>query len=185
MRTRSPRIGLTLLELLVVLVLLILLASATLPSFAGLKGNADQKAAMDLLRARIADARGLALQEAATYRLAVNKGGTKIRLAPESADFSHLPASEDAGGGAKVIETTVEKATITVAETEAGAMGGGDEDDWVTIGTFLANGTCREDSTLIEVIESSFPAIRIHLRGVTGTARVLPMDPGASGGMKP
>lgn len=164
---------------MVVLVLLIILASATLPSFAGLKGNADQKAAMDLLRARIADARGLAMEEAATYRLAVNKDGTKIRLAPESADFSHLAAFEDAGGGAKAIETTLDKATITISsDSEAGA----DQDDWITIGTFLPNGTCREDSTLVEVHEGNFPAMKILLRGVTGTARLVLPDSSANGG---
>lgn len=180
---RASRSGFTLLELMVVLALLVIFAAIAMPSFAGLKGNADQKAAMDLLRARIADARGLALQEAATFRLAVNKGGTKLRLAPESADFSSGAASEDASGGAKVIETPIQKATITVAETEAGAMGGGDEDEWVTIGTFLANGTCREDSNLIEVHEANFPNMKLLLRGVTGTARLVIPDPSANGGM--
>ena len=180
---RASRSGFTLIELMVVLALLIIFAALAIPSFAGLKGNADQKAAMDLLRARIADARGLAMEEAATYRLAVNKDGTKIRLAPESADFSHLPASEDAGGGAKVIESSIDKATITIsADSEAGAIAGEDQDDWITIGTFLPNGTCREDSTLVEVHEGNFPAMKILLRGVTGTARLVLPDSSANGG---
>src|SRR5258706_10642416 len=137
---------------MVVLALLIILAAATLPSFAGLKGNTDQKAAADLLRARIADARSLAMQEAAVYRLAVNKDGTKLRVAPETADFARMPACEDASSAAKAIETTLENATVTIAaDAETGARAGGDQDDWITLGTFLPNGTCPEDSTLIQV----------------------------------
>lgn len=162
--------------------LLILMAAVALPSLGGLKGNADQKVAADQLRARIADARGLAMQEGLPYRLAVHKDGNKIRVAPDTPEFARVPVSDVAGGSVKAIETKIEKATINVVESDTEAE---QLDDWITLGTFLANGTCREDSTLIEVIESSFPAIRIHLRGVTGTARVLPMDPGASGGMKP
>ena len=180
MRTTQTRSGFTLLELMVVLVLLIILAAVALPSFSGLKGNADQRAAADQLRARIADARGLALQETVTYRLAINKDGTKIRVAPDTQDFAHVAVSDEATGAARAIETTLEKATVAMAaDSETGA----NSDDWITLGTFLPNGTCREDSIVIEVNETNFPPIRILLRGVTGTARLL--IPDSSGGAKP
>ena len=179
MCNRSSRSGFTLLELLVVLALVVLLGAASLPSLSGLKGNANQKTATDQLRSRIADARGLAMQESTAYRLAVHRDGTKIRLAPDSQEFAQVPASDVATATAKAIETTLDKATITIsADSEAGA----DQDDWITIGTFLPNGTCREDSTLVEVHEGNFPAMKILLRGVTGTARLVLPDSSANGG---
>src|SRR5438309_1275859 len=111
MRSSRARSGVTLLELMVVLALLIILAAATLPSFAGLKGNADQKAAADTLRARIADTRGLAMAEATTYRLAVHRDGNRLRIAPDDTNFAHVAAG-DATASAKAIETKIDKATI-------------------------------------------------------------------------
>ena len=177
------RTGFTLLEIVVVLAILIILASVTLPSFSAIRGNSDQKAGLDSLRARIADARGLAQQEGTAYRLAVNEDGTRVRLAPDVAEFAHLPASNAASANVKVLEIALGKVTVTVPSTpENGERIGADQDGWITLGTFLPNGTCREDSTVIEVNEPSFPPIRLLLRGVTGTARVVRNDSSANGG---
>jgi type II secretory pathway pseudopilin PulG len=179
------RTGFTLFELVIVLAMLIILAAATLPSFSAIRGNTDQKAGADVLRARIADARGLAMQEGSAYRLAVHQDGTRIRLAPDVAEFANVPASSVASAGVKALEVQLEKVTINVAaDSESGGPAAADQDSWVTIGTFLPNGTCREIHTVIEVHEADFPPIKILLRGVTGTARILQNDPGTNGGKK-
>lgn len=180
---RSERPGLTLLELMVVLALLIILAAVTLPSYAGLKGNSDQRAAADQFRSRVADARGLAMQEALPYRLAINSDGTKIRVAPDTADFASTACSDEAYGGAKAIETTLVKTTVSI-ESETDAPDPMGSDSWTTVATFLPNGTCREDATIVDVNEPGFPPIRILLRGVTGTAKVLQPDSSNNGGTK-
>jgi Tfp pilus assembly protein FimT len=189
-RISPPRSGVTLLELMVVLALLIILAAVAIPSLAGLKGNSDQKNASDQVRARIADARGLAMQEAVPYQLAVSSDGTKMRVAPDTSDFGSTPCSDESTGGAKAIETCFKNATVAVIEDS-------DFDDtadnWVTIAVFLPNGTCRaallEDGTtrnalpMLEVRETGFPPVHIQIRGLTGTSSVQSAHP-SNGGMK-
>lgn len=182
-RNHKQRSGFTLLELMVVLAIIVLLSVMAFPSFSGLKGNADQKAAADELRARIADARGLAMQESVPYRLAVSTDGTKVRVAPDTPEFATTPCSAESYGGAKAIETILKNATVTVAEDAQDSDAPGEKDAWFTVATFLPNGTCRESGATVEVKETSFPSIRIHLRGLTGTASVVTGDP-SNGGMK-
>ena len=182
MKSPRPRSGLTLLELMVVLALLIILAAVTLPSFAGLKGNSDQRAAADTVRGRIADARGLAMDQGVPYRLAVHQDGSKIRLAPDLPNFSELPVSDEATGSATAIETTLDKVTINVAADSEGGAPVADPAGWITLATFLPSGICRESGVTVEVHETDFPPIRIQLRGVTGTSRVLQPE-AKSGGM--
>jgi len=181
-RTASPRSGLTLLELMIVLLLLIILAAVTLPSLTGLKGNAEQRSASDLMRARIADARGLAMQEAVPYRLALSADGARIRVAPDNAGFASAACSDEATGGAKAIETTLTKASVQLEAATEGEDTSPAEDDWITVATFLPNGTCREVAAIVRVIEAGFPPMRIQIRGLTGTTQMLPYDP-STGGM--
>jgi len=172
--TTSNRPGFTLFELMLVLALLVILAAVALPSFAGLKGNGDQRAAADLVRGRIADGRGLAMESGSPYRLAVNKDGTALRLAPEGADFATLPAADIAAGATKVLELKLDHATVNVVPDGDAPASAAEPDGWVTIGTFLADGSCREDAVVVQVQEDGFPPLGIRLRGVTGTSRVVP-----------
>ncbi|MDB5307513.1 MAG: hypothetical protein JWO38_1715 [Gemmataceae bacterium] len=177
MRNIDPRSGFTLLELLAVLAVLLILAAVTIPSLSGLKGNAQQKAAADLVRARIADARGRAMEYGTAYRLAVSRDGTKLRIAPDVTEFGDLPADDPPTGASKVSEDKLDKASAGLGvDPEADPAADQSPDTgsgWVKIATFLPDGTCREDRVLIEVHETSFPPIRISLRGVTGGSRVL------------
>jgi prepilin-type N-terminal cleavage/methylation domain-containing protein len=189
-RTASPRSAFTLLELLVVLALLIILAAVAIPSLAGLKGNADQKTAADQLRARIADARGLAMQESVPYRLAINPDGTRIRVAADTAEFASTPCAEEGGASSLAIETMLKNATVAIVADEEVSDA---SDTWSTIAVFLPNGTCRpivmpdgttrEVQTVVEVREVNFPSMHIQIRGLTGTSIVLAPD-AAIGGMK-
>jgi type II secretory pathway pseudopilin PulG len=178
----------TLVELLVVIAIIIMLAAVTFPTLKGLKGNSDQKLAVDQVRSRVADARGLAMQEGVPYRLAITSDGTKLRVAPDNSTFSSAGASDVATGGAKAIETKFEKVKVNVAaDPDTGETPAAAEDGWITLGVFLPNGTCRIDSradgttpdtNLVEVHETGFPAVRIVIRGLTGTAHVLPVENG-------
>lgn len=167
------RAGYTLMEMVAVLAIILILAAVTYPTFRGLKGNADQKAAADIVRGQVADARGLAMFHGQPYRLAISSDGTRIRVAPDSLDFSSTPASDKASAAATAIELKLERATAAVEDDEYGsAQAGGD--GWVTVGTFLPDGTCRETGAVVEVKEGTFPPLRVHLRGVSASARVLP-----------
>lgn len=178
----TPRSAFTIIELMVVLAIVVLLAAMALPSLSGLKGNAEQQATVDQLRGRIADARGLAMQEAVPYRLALSSDGRRIRVAPDTTDFASAACSEESTGGAKAIETTLTKTTVELEAAVEGDEPSAAEDEWITVATFLPNGTCREVSAIVRVIETGFPPIRIQLRGLTGTSMVMRND-SSNGGM--
>lgn len=182
MKRTARRPGFTILELLVVLAILILLGAFAVPTIWGTRGNTYQKAGAVQLKACIADARGLALAEGTPYRMAISTDGKRIRVAPDTTDFASKPVASGRFAAAKAFEVTPENVTYSlVAEGDEDLPAS--EDQWNTIGTFLPNGTCREDSTLIEVHEANFPPLRIRLRGVTGTALQLPPET-TNGGMK-
>ncbi|MBX9626959.1 MAG: prepilin-type N-terminal cleavage/methylation domain-containing protein [Gemmataceae bacterium] len=176
MTPRPRRPGFTLLELTLVMAVMVILGAFVAPTLHGMKGNADQRAAADAVRSRIADARGLAMEHGTAYRLAVSADGSRLRVAPDGPDYDAAGASETATATARVIETRLEPATAAVeadADAPADEAGG-----WVTVGTFLPDGTCREDNVVVEVREGAFPPMRVRLRGVTASSKLLRPDAG-------
>jgi type II secretory pathway pseudopilin PulG len=172
----------TLLELTLVLALLLILAAATLPSFDALKGNTRQKAAADLIRARLADARAKAVEDGQAYRLAFHQDGTRVRVAPDGPDFGTRPADHPGSLASRATEDTLVEATAHVTNDSPDATDPDiDPAGWVTVATCLPDGTCREASVIIDVREKKFPPIRIHVRGVTGSSKVLSANPNAPG----
>ena len=169
MRT-APRPGFTLLEVTLAMAVVLILGAILVPTLNGLKGNADQRGAADAVRSRIADARGLAMEHGTPYRLALSSDGTRLRVAPDGPTFT-AGAGGEASASARVIETKLEKVTAVVLDAEVAI-----DSDWVTIGTFLADGTCREDNATVEVREGNFPPMRVQLRGVTASSRLLPPE---------
>jgi len=181
LRQPHPRSGMTLVEVLLVMALLVILAAVLVPSFAGLKGNTDQKAAADTVRAVLADGHGLAAQSCVPYRLAIHQDGSRLRLAPDGPDFATHGAADRAGHSVTVLELKIEKATLALAQARPDTPAPtADSAGWITAATFLPDGTCLEDRVLIEVHEKDFPPMRISLRGITGSTRVLP--PSHTGG---
>ncbi len=177
----NRRAGFTLMESMAVLALLLVIAAVTFPTLRGLKGNSDQKAAADVVRGRIADARGMAMEYGQAYRLAISADGTRIRLAPDTQDFASLPAAEHAGASVTCLESRLDKCTAGLAADDDGVAPGSDG-EWQTVGTFLPDGTCREVGTVVTITETNFPPLRIQLRGVSGSSRVLPNDSKYGGG---
>ena len=184
MANSNPRPGFTILELLIVLAVLILLAAVTLPSFVGLKGNVHQRAAADLVNARIADARGRAIEFGVPFRLAVSPDGTRIRLARDVPEFAELPVDNPPGGDSRSSEDTLQNATVMVEPHPELGPPPSDAGGWVTIATFTPDGVCLEDNVIVQVLETNYPPIRIHVRGIVGGSRVLPMD-AQDGGLTP
>jgi prepilin-type N-terminal cleavage/methylation domain-containing protein len=183
--TAPARRGYTLLELVVVLALLLILAAAVIPTIPGLWGNTRQKAAADAVRARLADARSKAMEDNKPYRVAVSSDGTRIRMAPEGQDFAQLPADTPPELLSQVSETRLEKVTVDVVSDEGDVAPTADQGGWLTIATFLSDGTAREDNVIVAVRERDFPPIQIRVRGVTGSVRVLRTQPnsGSPGAM--
>jgi prepilin-type N-terminal cleavage/methylation domain-containing protein len=177
----DPRRGFTLIETIAVLAVLIIIGAMLLPSTAALWGNTYQQAAADTLKGRLADARGLAMENGVPYRLAVHTDGTRLRLAPEGADFTSVAAADHSTGAAKAIEEKLEKATISVVRETGDMTGGADDGGWQTIATFLPDGTCREGTVMVNVNQDTFQPLVIQVRGVTGSVKVLPTGTAAPG----
>jgi prepilin-type N-terminal cleavage/methylation domain-containing protein len=172
------RVGYTLLELLVVLAVILILGMAVTLTLEGNYANTRQKAAADLIRARLADARAKAMERGQWYRLAVSQDGSRLRVAPDTAEFASLPADDPPALNSIVTEDRLDRATIHVlAEGENELV---QEGDWITIATLKPDGTCKEDRVLLEVREANRSPIYIRIRGITGTAAVLRTPPGAA-----
>ena len=172
------RRGYTILELLVLLALLVILGAAILPSISGIAGNVRQKAAADLVRARLADARAKAMENNQAHRVSLNDDGTRIRVAPDDPQYATTPADHPAGYQSKVTEDAITKASAHVVIEANDPVPERDGSGWTTVATFLPDGPCREASNVIvEVREKNYPPIRIRIRGVTGGTKLLPVDP--------
>jgi prepilin-type N-terminal cleavage/methylation domain-containing protein len=179
-----PRKGYTLLELLVVLAVILILGMAVTLTLEGNYANTRQKAAADLVRARIADARAKAMERGQWYRVAVSSDGSRLRVAPDGTEFAALSADDPPAFNASVTEDRLDKATVHVlADGDAEVV---QEGDWITIATLKPDGTCKEDRVLVEVREGNQSPMYVRIRGITGTAAVVRTPPGvAAGGGRP
>lgn len=176
MTTRTTRRGYTLLELVVVLAILLLLAAVVLPSIGAFRGDTRSRAAADVIRGELATARGRAMDERRPYRVAIDATGTRIRRAPDGPDFAQTAAFGHADPSAIVVEYAFDQVTAEIISGPETAVG---DDGWRTIATLLHDGTGLEDNVVVGVREDGGAPLRIHVRGLTGTSRVLPNNGGA------
>ncbi|MBP3959472.1 prepilin-type N-terminal cleavage/methylation domain-containing protein [Gemmata sp. G18] len=172
MLTRSTRRGFTLVEVLVVMAILLLLAAVVLPSIGAFRGDSRPRAAADVIRGELATARGRAMLESRPYRIAIGANGTRIRRAPDGPEFAETAAFEHADGGAAVVEYAFDYVTAELLSDPSAASDSGN--GWTTIAVVLPNGTCLDDNIIVGVREDSGSPLRIQIRGLTGTSRVLP-----------
>jgi hypothetical protein len=159
--------------MIVVLAVLIILGGAVVMTFEGYHSNTRQKAAADGIRARMADARALAMEDGKWYRLAISTDGRRIRLAPDGPDFATLPADHPPSFNSRVTEDEfaegVTAEVIDLSDDQAQL----DSNGWRTIATIGPEGICKEDGALIRVKEKNFRPIEVRVRGVIGSARVV------------
>lgn len=172
MTRANRRSGYTLFEMVVVLVVLIVLAAAVAPTIPAFYGNTRQKAAVDIIRTRLAEARAKAIEDGQPYQVSVNQDRTRIRLAPDGWGPADHPADSGSNFLAKVIEDALDQATVEIVADPTTSIPAADQTGWITVGTFLPDGTCREVGTMLAVRESDYSPIMIHVRGVTGGTRI-------------
>ena len=170
---RNTRRGYTLLELIVIMALIIILGVAIIPTLSGAYGNSRQRAAADIIRSRLADARAKAMEDGIPYRVAVHSDRTRIRLAPDLPEYVSVAATYPPAFNAKVIEDKLDPATaeLVVDGTEPTA----DDAGWITIAVFKPSGDCKDDrGATVAVKERDFQPIWVRVRGVTGNTVVAP-----------
>lgn len=180
-RVRAPLApGFTLVEVLLVLALLVMLAAVILPSIGTFRGDANQRAAADIIRSELAASRGHAMEQGVPYRLAVNKDGTRMRRAPDGPEFATAAAASEPSGAAKATDFAFERVTVA-RHSEQGTDPEADG-NWVTFAIVMPDGTCREDAVLLAVKEAGHGSMYLRVRGVTGSSRVLPPGSVPNGG---
>jgi prepilin-type N-terminal cleavage/methylation domain-containing protein len=159
------RSGYTLLELLVVIAAVVMLGGAVVPTLANISRDTGVKAGADMLRTYMAEARARSIDEGRAYRLSVSSEGTAIRVAPASQETADPvdtpPLYREENLPAQVTATPVQS-----ADGEAGMNDNG----WISVATFLADGTCRENSAALELSQPRCYSIRLTVRGLTGAA---------------
>src|SRR5688572_9378033 len=111
-------------EVVVVMAILVLLAAVVLPSIYAFRGDTRPQAAADAVRTDLANARGRAMQAGTAYRVAVSGDGKRIRRAPDTAEFAAAPATDQPGGGARVVEYAFDDSTAEVFVKANGAESG-------------------------------------------------------------
>jgi Tfp pilus assembly protein FimT len=161
---------------MVVLTIVLILGAVLIPTLAGYYGNTRQKAAADLIRSRVVEARAKAMEQGAWYRLAVNQDKTRIRLAPDNGlggqDFSSLTApAGTAGPDAKVVEDVLDNASAELILDQGDTRT--PDGEWLTVLTIGPEGICKENNTIISVKEADFQPLLIQIRGIVGSAAIV------------
>jgi prepilin-type N-terminal cleavage/methylation domain-containing protein len=181
----TTRRGFTLIEIIAVLALLLLLAAVAVPSIAAFRTGSYQRAASDQIRGELAAARAHAKQEGRPYRVGLSQDGTRIRRAPDDGNFESATASSQPGASTPAVDYVFENhvtATI-IADPITNATPPVPTNDWITVATLQPDGTCLEQSALIQIEEKGKGSIYLRLRGLTASVRSVasPTSPTTGG----
>jgi len=95
-------------------------------------------------------------------------------------DAMSVAATEDSDEPT-VIESELPKDVTIVRDEDALGPATTDDAGWIKVATFLPNGTCKEDSALLEVREPGSKPLLVRIRGLTATATI---STGSLGGAK-
>jgi type II secretory pathway pseudopilin PulG len=181
-----------LLEVCVVTAIIAAIAALTLPSITGMFGDARLDAASDMVQARLADARSMAMEQGKAFRFGYMPGTGMYQIAP---DDSPLWQSSGPQQGAEPIDKddqlTGELPQDVKFSHEPGAFsnsgGPGTGNGWQVGGIFLPDGTARggmnPDGTTIDDVTFYYGMAGrgphgVRVRGLTGTVRLF--DPASS-----
>jgi prepilin-type N-terminal cleavage/methylation domain-containing protein len=182
---RSRRRGFTLFEVVLVLAVLALLAAFTYPSVEAMYGDYRVQAAADMVCGAWAEAKARAMNEGRAYRFEVQWYSSKYRIRPDTSDNLASPDVMDRGesnqGQGMVHEDDVPKGVrFTPADAPPSTDGPdpglgpstpsapADPGSWVTVATFLPDGTAREDEAVVTLGSRGAKPIVVRLRGLTG-----------------
>jgi len=189
MKRRTGRRGMTLLELIAVLVVVLVLGAIILPTLVSFRGDTRVRATADILAARVAEARVKAMEEGQPYRLALHRDGRQLRLLPclmdGEGDAAEVKGAVASVSGGSRVQTDLLPETVTLQRIESGSVAAPpvDAEGWITLATFLSDGSCREDNVQVLVEEPGTTPLLVHLRGLTGVVSIRALTADGGGGL--
>lgn len=189
------RNGFALMELLLVLAVIVILGAMAYPTFESLQGDLRLRQAADQIRGVWALGRVQAANEGRPYRFAVVPNKGNYRLAPDSSDFwggggPDLSGTTGTSDRPVIIEAALPRG-VRVSTADSPATGFDATDDTLLppgqvdpgmynrMATFMPDGTCQEDVSVIFASRGNQPIV-LKLRGITGGVTVKPYDPSSS-----
>ena len=171
------RRGFTLLELMLVMVILVIAASLSLPAMESMMADGRLKAARDMVRARWADIRGLAMREGRPYKFSVIQQTGKFRIEPED-----VTAPSDTDDPPTILEDSLPEPIVFVSQavgsqTTGGQSstidsGAGSSGGYETLVVYLPTGDARDDVQIMFGKEGARP-IGLQLRSLTGAVTLI------------
>ncbi|MBA4189839.1 MAG: hypothetical protein C0467_17795 [Planctomycetaceae bacterium] len=160
-----------------VLAVLVIIGAVIVPSLGGFYGNTKQRAAADIVRTRLAEARAKAMERGTPFRVAVNTDHNRIRVAPDTEDFASTPADDPPSYNSLCTEDKLDEATVELI-AEPGDERQTDTGGWITVATMRGDGSSKEArSTTVSIKQRDFAPILIQVRGLTGQARTVAGTP--------
>jgi prepilin-type N-terminal cleavage/methylation domain-containing protein len=188
---RARRAGYTLFEVVIVVAIIATVAAIVLPSMSALFADSRVDASADMILARMADARSMAMEQSKPVRFGFMPGSGKFQIAPDDSDVWNTSSSSD-GPIDKEDQLTGQLLKDVVFSTDPSSISGSGSSssgNWQVGGIFMPNGTARgglnPDGTTIDDVSFYFgmsgQAPRgVRVRGVIGTVRLF--DPAADEG---
>jgi hypothetical protein len=163
-------------ELVLVCAMMVVVASMAYPLLGtlsgpdGLTGKPGQKAALDVLRSKLADARSRAMREGKAYRVAVVPKKGNYRVAPDSDDFWSGPGE---GSSGTVVAGALPHGSCFCAadgsadscptENTAQEPEQVDPASYQKLVTFLPNGTATEEGKIgVKVVDALRVIVTVH-----------------------
>ena len=164
--------GYTLIEIVVVMAVILILGAVFLPSLTGVEGDRPIKAAGDLLRARIADARSRAMDEGISYRLALSPDFRRVRITPDDQTLQS-PPNESESQDPLVSDNVFPKGVTARVVGDDSGEATVDQYGWTRIATFEPLGTCKETVVEVELNQPGVYSLVVRMRGLTGHVQIL------------
>jgi prepilin-type N-terminal cleavage/methylation domain-containing protein len=164
---RRVRIGFTLLELMLVMVIIVVAASLSLPAMESMMADGRLKAARDMVRARWADIRGLAMREGRPYKFSIIEQTGKFRIEPEDST-----APSDTDDPATILEDELPPTILFNNQSSGGGSGSASSGGYECLVVYLADGTARDDVQIMFGKEGTRP-IGLQLRALTGAVTLI------------
>ncbi|MFO0938716.1 MAG: prepilin-type N-terminal cleavage/methylation domain-containing protein [Gemmataceae bacterium] len=183
MSHKLPRPGYTMIEMVIVLAIIIILGAILMGTLSGVEGDRPIKAAGDMLRARIAEARAKAMEDGISYRLSLSQDGRQISIAPDDPTkaMSQMSMTTADSNDPSSSDNVFPKGVTARVLSEEGAAPPIDQNGWTRIATFEPLGTCKETVVEVQLSQTGVYSLLVRMRGLTGSVKFIKQSQQSSG----